>query len=72
MEKELETIARTLRISALWIDEEGRKVLYEVAEAVETADAESLSWVCPVCDEVECDGHCPLAGVRANLTAAAQ
>lgn len=60
----LSIVAKTLRQTAWW-SEQSQDYL-DAAEAVEAADAESLAWVCPVCEETTCDEGCPLAEVRAR------
>jgi hypothetical protein len=57
----LETTTRTLRQMG-FIDDQ----LYETADAVERADAESLTWCCPLCEGVSCDKGCPLEPVRTD------
>jgi hypothetical protein len=59
-------IAATLRQVASWAtdDDAKRDCLYQMADEVERADAETLSWCCPVCGEVDCDEGCPLELVR--------
>lgn len=65
MKETLDTIAKTLRQTAFWSAES--QAYIDAAVAVEAADAESLSWVCPVCEETKCDEGCPLAEIRAAL-----
>lgn len=58
-------VALTLRMASEWIADEGdRTLLIEAAANVANSD---MSWVCPMCEEVACDDHCPLAEIRAAL-----
>jgi hypothetical protein len=53
----------TLRTIACWLTEDDERMLRRVAEAVEhQPPADWLS--CPVCEEIECDGGCPLGPLR--------
>lgn len=59
-------VAATLRQLAEWPDEERTpEVLRDLAIEVENHDYAD-SWVCPMCEEVECDDGCPLAGARTS------
>lgn len=55
---------RTLRIAAEWGGALTTETCLEVAGQVE---AGHLDECCPVCEEVRCDDHCPLAEVRKGM-----
>lgn len=63
----IETTAATLRYSAgimFSLDEKMAKALYGVAEELERVE-DVTAWICcPVCEEVICDGGCPLASIK--------
>ena len=61
----VKTTAATIRYLAGWFDTgPGLPDLLETARLVETTDENDIC--CPVCQEVVCDEHCPLATVRAR------
>jgi hypothetical protein len=65
---ELAVIAATLRTAADWLPDDHREMLRETAQGVESCtDSYSLSFCCPVCQEVHCDEGCPLEHVRKAL-----
>lgn len=55
---------RTLRTAANWLEsDKDSEMLTSAADAVKAQGADELC--CPVCEEIECDGDCPLAELRA-------
>lgn len=57
--------AATMRMASEWFGTEADSAhLCHLADVAEHGD---LSWSCPVCEKVECKGHCPLAQIRAGL-----
>lgn len=57
-------VAATLRQIAQWcIDDWTPKELQELATFVENEDYEN-GMICPMCQEIECDGGCPLEHYR--------
>ncbi len=61
VEERCRLIAAALRQLA-WV--EGGSMLSETADALEIANAETVEWCCPLCEEVVCDGGCALADLR--------
>lgn len=62
--REAVIVAATLRQLAGWsLGDRSSGSLLELADAVE-AENYANSWCCPMCEEVQCDGGCPLEGVR--------
>jgi hypothetical protein len=61
---EAKAAAKALRTAATWLPDEYRDMLREAADGAEKDWDGSC---CPVCQEVWCDGGCPLETVRANL-----
>lgn len=65
-------VAATLRTAAFWglsFDTgPAQEELLHIAKQVEALTAED-DVVCPVCEEIECDGGCPLEAVRARFRA---
>jgi hypothetical protein len=57
------TVIATLRYAAEWLNDDDRNLLSETADQVAAEDPRE-ALCCPVCEEVECDEGCPLAGVR--------
>lgn len=62
----VQVVAETLRFLADgWVrDEDDQRWLRDVAEQIER---ELTPDCCPLCEEIVCDDHCPLAPVRAGL-----
>jgi hypothetical protein len=65
----VKTTVNTLRQVA-WVQnmDYGSVSLSEMADDVEQATIDSLSEICPLCEEVVCDGGCPLEPVRKELS----
>lgn len=60
-----EIVVATLRQLASWSEEDCLpESLAALAREVEEHDFAD-SWCCPMCQEIQCDGGCPLAEVRA-------
>lgn len=68
------TIVETLRQVAGWLQPPDDEMLRETATTLEVwvSQIDTPGWAddlaslcCPMCQEVECDGGCPLEGVRA-------
>jgi hypothetical protein len=56
---------RTLRTAAMWLEsDKDSEMMIDTANAVKAQGADVMC--CPVCEEVECDGDCPLAELRAE------
>jgi hypothetical protein len=57
------TVERTLRTAAMWLEsDKDSEMLIETANMVKAQGADELC--CPVCEEIECDGGCPLETLR--------
>jgi hypothetical protein len=64
-------VAATLRYLAGTpsIDNDFRDWMAETAATVAHLTADQIrASTCPVCEEMTCDGGCPLAGIRAGVT----
>lgn len=57
------TVVATLRQAGGWLDGFPRAELLDEADQIEATDLTD-SDCCPACDEIKCDGDCPLATVR--------
>lgn len=63
----VEAVVRTLRTISRWGDaDRSPDELRVLAGSIERAQAagEIADWCCLVCQEIDCDGDCPLEGVR--------